>query len=74
MSNSTSNLNVENSILDIVVELRENINYIKKFGLLPSIAQHINSQLIFNDVHINNSTIASYIKLNSYILHCLKSY
>lgn len=38
MSNLTSNLNAKNNILDVVIELKENISYIKKFGLFLSIA------------------------------------
>lgn len=64
MSNLISNLNAKTSILDITIELRENINYIKKFGLPPNVTQYINSRLIFNDIHINDPTITSDIKLN----------
>ena len=64
MSNSTSNLNAETSTLDAAVELRKNINYIEKFGLPPSVAQHIDFQLIFNDIYIDNPKITSDIKLN----------
>lgn len=35
--NSTSNLNAKTSILDITLEQKENINYIKKFGLFLGI-------------------------------------
>ena len=74
MSNSTSNLNTETSTLDAIAELRENINYIEKFGSPPSVALYIDSQLIFNDIQIDDPTIASDIELNSYVLHCLESY
>ena len=74
MSNSTSDPNAETSTLDAAAELRENMNYIEKFGLPPSVAPHIDSRLIFNDIHIDDPTIASDIELNSYVLHCLKSY
>ena len=74
MSNSTSDPNAETSTLDAAAELRENMNYIEKFGLPPSVAPHINSRLILNDIHINDPTIASDIELNSYVLHCLESY
>ena len=63
MSLPTSDCNPE--ILDIAEELRENLNYIEKFGLLASIAQHIDSCFIRNDVHIDNPTIALDVKLNS---------
>ena len=74
MSNLISNLNATISTLDATAELRKNMNYLKKFGLSLSVAQHIDSRLIFNDVHINNLTIASDIKLNSYVFHYFKSY
>ena len=64
MSNSTSNLNAKTSILDAATKLSKNMNYLKKFGLLPNIAQHIDFQLIFNDVYINKPIIISNIKLN----------
>ena len=41
MSNLTSDPNAETSTLDIATELRENINYIKIFGLSLSVTQHI---------------------------------
>ena len=72
MSSPTSDCNLKT--LDAAAEIRENINYIEKFGLPPSVAQHINSRLIFNDVHIDDPIIASDIELNSYVLHCLESY
>ena len=50
------------------------MNYIEKFGSPLSIVPHINSRLILNDIHIDDFTIASDIKLNSYVLHCLESY
>ena len=50
------------------------MNYIKKFGLPPSVTQHIDSQLILNEIHIDNPIIALDIKLNSYVFHCLKNY
>ena len=74
MSNSTSDQNAETSTLDAAAELRENMNYIEKFELPPSVAQHIDSRFILNDVHIDDPTIASNIELNSYVLHCLESY
>lgn len=74
MSNSISNSNAKTSILNATAKLRENINYIEKFGLPPSVTQYINSRPIFNNIHIDDPTIASDIKLNSYVLHCLESY
>ena len=72
MFSPTSDRNPET--LDVAAELRENINYIEKFGLPPSVTHHIDSRLILNDVHIDDPTIASDIELNSYVLHCLESY
>ena len=74
MSNLASNLNAETSTLDAAADLIENMNCIEKFGLPPSVAQHIDSRFILNDVHIDDPTIASNIELNSYVLHCLESY
>ena len=51
-----------------------NLIYILKFGLSLSIAQHINSRLILNDIHTNNPTIASDIELNLWALNCQESY
>lgn len=73
MSTSISNLNPKTTTLDAAA-VRKNPNYIAKFGLPGSIAQHINSRLIFNDVHINDLIIALDIKVNSWVLNCLKSY
>ena len=58
----TSNCNLET--LDIAAKLRENLNYIEKFELVASITQHINSCFIFNATYIDNSIIASNVKLN----------
>lgn len=74
MSNLISDPNTKTSILDAAADLRENINYIEKLRLFPSVAKYINSQHIFNDIHINDLTIASNIKLNLYVFHCLESY
>lgn len=38
MSNLTSNPNVKTNTLDVTIELRDNMNYIEKFGLPPSSA------------------------------------
>ena len=73
MSSPISNHKFKTTFLDIVAE-KENLNYISKFRLPSNIAQHINSRLIFNDIHIDDSIIASDIELNSWILNCLKSY
>lgn len=72
MSTSTSNLNLKAATLDAVD--RENLIYITKFGLPLNIAQYINSCQIFNEIHINDPTIASDIELNSCVLNCIKSY
>ena len=45
--------------------IKENLSYLTKFGLPPSIAQYIDTCLIFYDVHINDSIIVFVIKLNS---------
>lgn len=74
MFNSTSNLNAKTSILDTTLEQKENMNYIKKFGLLLSVAQYINSQLILNNIYIDNSIVTSDIKFNLYVFHCFESY
>ena len=50
------------------------MNYKKKFGLSLSITQYINSWLIFNNVYIDNPTIALDIELNLYVFYYLKSY
>ena len=74
MSNPASNPNAKTSILDTAIDLRENMNYIKKFGLLPNVAQYIDSQLILHNTHIDDPIIASDIKLNFYAFYCLESY
>ena len=74
MSNLASNLNAKTSTLNIAADLRENINCIKKFGLLLSVTQYINFQFILNDAHIDNPTIVSNIELNFYVFHYLESY
>ena len=74
MFNSASNPNAKTSTLNAIADLRENMNCIKKFELPPSVTQQIDSQLIFNGVHIDNPTIASDIKFNSYVFYCLESY
>ena len=43
MSNLVSDSNVKTSTLDTAIDLRKNMNYIKKFRLPPSVAQYINS-------------------------------
>ncbi len=74
MSNLASDPNAETNTLDVVADLRKNMNCIEKFRLHPSITQQIDSRLILNGAHINDPTIASDIELNSYVLHCLESY
>ena len=73
MSSSTSNLNLKMTILDTTT-IKENLSYLTKFGLPPSVTQHIDTRLIFHDFHINNLTTVSDIKHNSWILICLKDY
>ena len=68
-----SNCNLKTTTLDAAAE-RENLNYISKFGLPASVAQHIDSRLIFHDIHINNPIIALDVELNSWILNYLESY
>ena len=43
MSNLASDPNAKTSILDVAINFKKNMNYIKKFGLPPSITQHIDS-------------------------------
>ena len=74
MSNPARDPNAETSTLDAAADLRENMNCIVKFGLPPSVAQHIDSRLILNDAHIDDPTIASDIEFNSYVFQCLESY
>lgn len=62
MSSLTSDYN--SKTLDTVIKVRKNLNYIKKFGLLTSITQCIDSHFILNVVYIENSIIASDVKFN----------
>ena len=71
MSSPTSDRNPKT--LDVAT-VRENLNYIAKFGLPPSVAQHIDYRLILNNVHIDDPTTASDIELNSWVFNCLESY
>lgn len=48
-----------NAIILDIVTIRENSNYIAKFGLFASIAQHIDFHIIFYDININNFIITS---------------
>ncbi len=48
---------------------RNNLNYIAKFELSTSIAQHINFRLIFSAVYINDLIIISNIELNLWVLN-----
>ena len=73
MSSSTSNHNPKTTTLDAVAE-RENLNYISKFGLPVNIAHHIDSRLIFYNIHIDNPIIASDLELNLWVFNCLESY
>ena len=73
MSTSTSNLNPETTTLETTT-IRENLSYLAKFGLPPSVAQHINTRLIFHDVYIDDPITASDIELNLCVLMCLENY
>ena len=59
-----SNYKPKTTILNVATK-RENLNCILKFRLSANVAQHINLWLIFYDVHIDDSTVASNIGLNS---------
>ncbi len=72
MSSSTNNLNAKITSSNTAA-IKENLSYIEKFGLPAGVVQHINSHLIFNDVHINNFTTASDIELNSWFSTILKA-
>ncbi len=73
MSTSTSDPKPDTTTLNAAA-VRENLNYIAKFGLPPSVAQHFVTRLIFHDVHIDDPTTAPDIELNSWVLMCLESY
>ena len=73
MLSSTNNSNAKNTSSNTAA-IKKNLSYIKKFGLPASITQQINSYLIFNNVYINNLTITSDIKLNSWVFNYLESY
>ena len=72
-SSPLSKCNPKITTLDAAAE-RENLNRISKFGLPASIAQHIDLCLIFHNVHIDNLSILSNIKLNSWVLNGLECY
>lgn len=57
MSLLISNLNSKTKNSNTAA-IKDNLNYIKKFGLPTGVIQYINSCLIFNDVHIDDPTIA----------------
>ena len=59
-----SNPNLNTTTLDAAA-INENLNYISKSELFLSVASYINSHLIFNDIYIDDPTIALNIKLNS---------
>ena len=59
MSNSISDPNAKTSTLDATAKLIENMNYIEKFRLPPSVAPYIDFRLILDDIHIDDPTIAS---------------
>ena len=69
----TNDLNFNATTLDAAVD-KVNLTYISKFGLFLSIAQNINSCLIFNNIYINNPIIASNIKFNLWVFNCFESY
>ena len=73
MSTSTSNLNPETTSLDTIT-IGENLSYLAKFGLFPNVTQHIDTCLIFHNVHIDDPTTTSDIEFNLWILMCLKNY
>ena len=72
MSSSTSNSIADTATLDAAD--KANVTYISKFGLPSSVAQHINSRLILNDIHIDDLATALDIELNSWVFNCLESY
>lgn len=63
MSILTNNLNPKNTTLDIVI-VREYLNYIAKFELPTSIAQHINFCSILINIYKDNPKTLSDIKPN----------
>ena len=72
-SSPTSDPNPKNKTSNTTA-IKDNLSYIAKFGLPASVAQHIDFCFILNDVHIDNLTIVSNVKLNSWVLNCLESY
>ncbi len=64
MSSPTNNLNAKTTSSNTAA-IKENLSYIKKFGLPAGVAQYIDSCLIFNDIHIDNPITASNVELNS---------
>ena len=73
MSISTSNLNPKTTTLNITTII-ENLSYLAKFGLLPIVVQHIDTRLIFHDIHIDDPTTASDIEPNLWVLIYLENY
>lgn len=73
MSTSTNDLNPETATLDAII-IREYLNFIVKFGLLPNIAQYIDTYLTFHNVYIIDFLIALNIEVNLWVFICLKSY
>ena len=69
---STSNPSPNAATLDVAE--KANVIYISKLGLSLSVAQHIDSCLILNNIHIDNPTTALDIELNSWVPNCLESY
>lgn len=74
MSISTSNLNPDITTLNYIIIIRENLNYITKFRIPPSITQHINTCLIFYDVHIDDLTTPSDMELNLWVFNHPENY
>lgn len=74
MSNLRSNSKAKTNTLDAIAKSKKNMNYIKKFELPLSFGQYINFQLIFNNVYIDKSIIASNIKFNLYVFYYFESY
>ena len=72
MTSSTRNPSPNPATLDAAD--KANLTYLSKFGLSLSVAQHINSRLILNDIHIDDSATASDIKLNLWVRNYLEGY
>lgn len=73
MSSTTSNRNINAATFNTAGD-KENLTYMAKFGLPPSVAQHINLCLISKNIHIDDLMSASNMKLNSWIFYFLEIY